>query len=157
MPHIGTVDIDLSLDAEALGDGEYAQLVESLTHRGYRQSEDHRKFQLIRTIPANDERNDIEIIVDFLMPRDAEIAKNTPPLVPGFVVQRADGADLALRFYQLTDQSFNIRRCDTRGLKCLIFLYRLFVPYSSLTGDLATYEELMFRTTFQRRLLAINL
>ena len=98
MPHIGTVDIDLSLDAEALGDGEYAQLVESLTHRGYRQSEDHRKFQLIRTILANDERNDIEIIVDFLMPRDAEIAKNTPPLVPSFAVQRADGADRAWSF-----------------------------------------------------------
>ena len=30
MPHIGTLDVDLSLDAEALGDGEYAQLVESL-------------------------------------------------------------------------------------------------------------------------------
>ena len=30
MPHIGTLDVDLSLDAEALGDGEYAQLVELL-------------------------------------------------------------------------------------------------------------------------------
>ena len=30
MPHIGTLDVDLTLDAEALGDGEYAQLVESL-------------------------------------------------------------------------------------------------------------------------------
>ena len=35
------------------------------------------------------------------MPRDAMIAKNTPPLVADFAVQRADGADLALRFYQL--------------------------------------------------------
>ena len=30
MPHVGTLDVDLTLDAEALGDGEYAQLVESL-------------------------------------------------------------------------------------------------------------------------------
>ena len=29
------------------------------------------------------------------------MAKNTPPLVADFAVQRADGADLALRFYQL--------------------------------------------------------
>ena len=102
MPHIGTVDVDLSLDAEALGEGEYAQLVQSLIRNGYRQSAAHRKFQLVRTIPAKDDGNDIEIIVDFLMPRDAEIAKNAPPLVPEFAVQRADGADLAVRFYQFT-------------------------------------------------------
>ena len=35
------------------------------------------------------------------MPRDAEITKNRPPLISGFAVQRAEGADLALRFYQL--------------------------------------------------------
>jgi hypothetical protein len=39
--------------------------------------------------------------VDFLMPRDAEIVKNVPPLVSDFAVQRADGADLAFRFYQM--------------------------------------------------------
>ena len=37
MPHIGTIDVDLSLDAEALGKGEYAQLVESLLKQGYSQ------------------------------------------------------------------------------------------------------------------------
>ena len=30
MPHVGTLDVDLGLDAEALGDGEYAILVEAL-------------------------------------------------------------------------------------------------------------------------------
>jgi hypothetical protein len=35
------------------------------------------------------------------MPRDADIIKNTPPLINDFAVQRADGADLAMRFYQL--------------------------------------------------------
>jgi len=35
------------------------------------------------------------------MPRDVEIVKNVPPLISDFAVQRADGADLALRFYQL--------------------------------------------------------
>ena len=101
MPHIGTLDVDLSLDAEALGDGEYAQLVDSLLRQGYSQGENRRSFQLVRTVPARDGGADIDIFVDFLMPRDARIAKNTPPLVADFAVQRADGADLALRFYQL--------------------------------------------------------
>ena len=101
MPHIGTLDVDLSLDAEALGDGEYAQLVDSLLRQGYRQGENRPRFQLVRTVPARDGGADIDIVVDFLMPRDATIAKNTPPLVANFAVQRADGADLALRFYQL--------------------------------------------------------
>ena len=101
MPHIGTLDVDLSLDAEALGDGEYAQLVDSLLRQGYSQGENRRSFQLVRTVPTRDGGADIDIFVDFLMPRDATIAKNTPPLVADFAVQRADGADLALRFYQL--------------------------------------------------------
>ena len=101
MPHIGTLDVDLALDAEALGDGEYAQLVESLLRHGYRQREHLRRFQLVRTVPARDGGADIDIVVDFLMPRDATIARNAPPLVANFAVQRADGAELALRFYQL--------------------------------------------------------
>lgn len=37
IPHIGTTDVDLSLDAKALGDGEYAHLVEALQENGYHQ------------------------------------------------------------------------------------------------------------------------
>ena len=101
MPHIGTGDVDLSLNAEALGDGEYAQLVESLQEQGYNQREDMRRFQLVRTVPARDGGPDINVVVDFLMPRDVEIVKNTPPLISNFAVQRADGANLALKFYQM--------------------------------------------------------
>ena len=100
MPHIGTADVDLSLNAEALGD-EYVQLVESLQEQGYNQREDMRRFQLVRTVPARDGGPDINVVVDFLMPRDVEIVKNTPPLISNFAVQRADGADLALKFYQM--------------------------------------------------------
>ena len=101
MPHIGTTDVDLSLDAEALGDGEYADLVDSLLRHGYNQREHLRRFQLVRTVPARDDGRDIDVIVDFLMPRNANVAENNPPLVANFAVQRADGADLALKFYQL--------------------------------------------------------
>ena len=101
MPHVGTLDVDLSLDAETLADGEYAQLVESLLKQGYHQREHLRRFQLVRAVPARDGGTDIDVVVDFLMPRDATIARNAPPLVANFAVQRADGAELALRFNQL--------------------------------------------------------
>jgi hypothetical protein len=101
MPHVGSLDVDLSLDAEALGDGEYVTLIDALRGQGYDQRKELRRFQLVRKVPAKDGEAPIDIIVDFLMPRDAEIVKNNPPLLDNFAVQRADGADLALRFYQM--------------------------------------------------------
>lgn len=101
MPHVGTLDLDLGLDAEALGDGEYATLVRALMGHGYQQSEELRRFQLVRQVPAADGGAPIGVVVDFLMPRDADIVKNVPPLIENFAVQRADGADLATHFYQM--------------------------------------------------------
>lgn len=102
MRHVGTFDVDLSLNHEALGDGEYAKLVESLMRAGYAQSKYHSRFQLARMVPPDESGGPpIEVVVDFLMPRDAKIVKNSPPLVQDFAVQKADGADLALRFYQM--------------------------------------------------------
>jgi hypothetical protein len=46
MPHVGTLDVDLGLDAEALGDGEYATLVKTLMSHGYEQRKELRRFQL---------------------------------------------------------------------------------------------------------------
>ncbi len=101
MRHVGTADVDLALHAEALGDGEYAMLVESLIEAGYAQQPDRSRFQLVRRTPSDDGGSAIDVVVDFLMPRDAEVVKNRPPLVSGFAVQKADGADLALRFHEL--------------------------------------------------------
>ena len=101
MPHVGTADVDLCLDAKTLGDGEYARLVESLQTHGYQQRENLRRFQLVRTVDADDGGPNIDVVVDFLMPREAEITKNSTPLVSNFAVQRADGADLALRFSEV--------------------------------------------------------
>ena len=101
MPHVGTADVDLALHAEALGDGEYARLIELLQNQGYRQEPDLRRFQLARTVGAHDGGPPIDVVVDFLMPRDVVIAKNNPPLVSNFAVQRADGAELALNFHEM--------------------------------------------------------
>lgn len=92
--HIGTIDVDLCLDAEALGDGEYANLVDLLERAGYRRGESQmRAFQMVRAVSL-DEGEPINVIVDFLMPKNAKIVKNKPPILAGFAVQRADGADL---------------------------------------------------------------
>lgn len=101
MAHVGTLDVDLGLDANALGDGEYAVLIDALLGHGYQQRKELRRFQLVRQVPPRDGGHAIDVVIDFLMPRDAEIVKNVPPIVSDFAVQRADGADLALRFYQM--------------------------------------------------------
>lgn len=101
MPHIGTLDVDVGLDAAALGDGEYATLIGALLGHGYAQRESLRRFQLVRQVPARDGGEAIDVVVDFLMPRDTKVVKNLPPLISDFAVQHADGADLAIRFYQL--------------------------------------------------------
>ena len=103
MPHIGTTDVDLDLDAEALGNGEYAEAITTLIEHGYFRGANRRRFQLVRQVIPMDGGPPIKIIVDFLMPRDAKVVKNRPPLVDDFAVMRADGARLALQFHEMLD------------------------------------------------------
>lgn len=86
MTHVGTIDVDLGLDPEALGDGEYAHLVEALLEQGYKQSPALARFQLVRTIKPKDGTGPIDVIVDFLMPRDAVLSKNGPRYIENFAV-----------------------------------------------------------------------
>ncbi len=102
MHHIGTRDVDLSLNPDALADDrEYVRLIETLQKHGYAQRKNLRPFQLVRTVPARDDGPAIDVVVDFLMPRDTDITSNSPPLIDKFAVQRADGADLAIRFKEM--------------------------------------------------------
>jgi hypothetical protein len=101
MMHVGTLDIDLSLDAEALGGREYKTLVEALMGAGYAKTEGAKAFQLVRQVQTPDGGPSVDIIIDFLTPKDAVIIKNNPPLLDGFAVQRADGAALAHAFSDL--------------------------------------------------------
>lgn len=101
MGHVGTADVDLGLDPKALGEGEYAELVETLKDHGYAQREGLKRFQLVRVVTPKDGGGPISIVVDFLMPRSAEFVKNVPPLVEDFAVQKADGAELALHFQEM--------------------------------------------------------
>lgn len=102
MRHVGTADIDLSIDAEALAEDEqYAGLVEALREQGYETRKEHRNFRMVRTIDPNDGGAPIDVVVDFLRPFDAVINKSNPPITTDFATQRAFGADLATHFYKM--------------------------------------------------------
>lgn len=94
--HIGTLDVDLNLSPEALSEGEYATLIESLENAGYERDVDNLKpFQLRRWVHL-DEGAPIAIIIDLLMPDDAKTKKSRPPLVDGLRVIEASGGRVAL-------------------------------------------------------------
>lgn len=103
MAHVGTFDIDLALDPEALADTEYADLIAALQAHGYVRGPEDRAFQLTRQVPSSDDGPPIDVVVDFLMPRNAVVPKRERPLVKDFAVQKADGADLAIDFQQLIE------------------------------------------------------
>lgn len=96
--HIGTLDVDLSLDPSALGDAEYVGLVEALEASGYERGEKIglKPFQLRRLVPAADGAT-IPVIVDLLMPREAKFNRNKPPILANFAVLKADGATIAMQ------------------------------------------------------------
>ena len=74
------LDVDFGLDAEASGDGEFATLIDALRGHGYEQRKELRRFQLVRQVSTHDGGTAIDIIIDFLMPRDAEIVKKRSPV-----------------------------------------------------------------------------
>lgn len=93
-PHIGSIDVDVALDAEKLGDGRYAELVEALLKtRRYHQTEE--AFKLYADVPLNDGEADVRVDVDFLKSSDAKFKKNKPKLTRGFRPLDAEGCSAA--------------------------------------------------------------
>ena len=69
--HIGTLDIDLDLNPDALAEGEYATLVEALEKKDYERGKEGLKpFQLRRWVKV-DEGEPVGVLIDLLMPREA--------------------------------------------------------------------------------------
>lgn len=94
--HIGTLDIDLDLDPNALAAGEYATLVEALERKGYERGTPGLKpFQLRRWVKVDD-GDPIGVLVDLLMPAGARGDRNKPKLIEGLRVQAVDGGGIAL-------------------------------------------------------------
>lgn len=110
--HIGTLDIDLDLNPEALAEGEYATLVEALEKNGYERGKEGLKpFQLRRWVKV-DEGDPVGVLVDLLMPRGAKGDRNEEKLIEGLRVQGTDGGGIALT--QNTAKKFEGRMPDGR-------------------------------------------
>ena len=94
--HIGTLDIDLDLNPDALAEGEYATLVGALETKDYeRGAEGLKPFQLRRWVKVDD-GEPVGVLVDLLMPRGAKGDQNEDKLVEGLRVQGVHGGDIAL-------------------------------------------------------------
>lgn len=93
-PHIGSIDIDLALDAEKLGDGRYAEMLKLLFDtKRYQQGE--KAFQLIVHVDLKDGQDPVRVEVEFLAPKEVKLASNHPKLIEGFRVLQIDGCDVA--------------------------------------------------------------
>lgn len=93
-PHIGSIDVDLALDADKLGKGRYADMLKVLLDTGrYRTGE--KSFQFIVDVDLDDGEKPVEVEVEFLAPKEVKLAKNKPKLFEGFRVLQADGCGTA--------------------------------------------------------------
>ena len=93
-PHIGSIDVDLALDAAKLREGRYADLLKSLLDTR-RYSKGGKDFQLVATVNLKDGEKPVQVEVEFLAPREVKLKKNRPKLLAGFRVLQADGCGAA--------------------------------------------------------------
>jgi hypothetical protein len=95
-PHVGSIDVDLALDAERLHGGRYAELLGQLFKTGrYRPGE--KRFQLLTDADVGDGSPPVQVAVEFLAPRELKLKKNKPKLLNGFRVLQADACGTAFR------------------------------------------------------------
>ncbi len=95
-PHVGSIDIDLALDAEKLSQGQYAKLVESLLKTGrYHQADE--LFKLFAEVDLEDGEGVVRVDVDFLKSPEARIKKNKPRLTKGFRPLDVVGCEAVLK------------------------------------------------------------
>jgi hypothetical protein len=83
--HVGSIDVDLALDAAKLGDGRYAELLKLPLDTG-RYDKGDKDFQLVTIVDLGDGEVLVRVEVEFLAPSDVKLKKNHPKLVEGFRV-----------------------------------------------------------------------
>ena len=93
-PHVGSIDVDLALDADKLADGRYADLLKLLLDSG-RYKPGAKPFQLVVEVDLKDGAKPVEVEVEFLAPKEVKLKKNRPKLLEGFRVLQADGCGTA--------------------------------------------------------------
>ena len=95
-PHIGSIDVDLALDASKLKDGRYAELVKLLLDtKRYRHGE--KDFQLIVEVDLKDGEKPVQVEVEFLAPKEIKLKKNSPKLLTDFRVLQVEACSEAFQ------------------------------------------------------------
>ena len=83
--HIGSIDVDLALDAAQLSDNRYAELLKLLLDtRRYRAGD--KMFQMVTDVDLGDGEAPVTVNIEFLAPSDVKLTKNHPKLVDHFRV-----------------------------------------------------------------------
>ena len=83
--HVGSIDVDLALDAAKLNDGRYAELLKLLLDTGRYHIGD-KAFQLVTKVPLDDGEEPVQVQVEFLAPSEVKMQKNHPKLIDDFRV-----------------------------------------------------------------------
>jgi hypothetical protein len=83
--HIGSIDVDLALDAARLGEGRYADLLKLLLDTG-RYEKGDKDFQLVTTVDLRDNEVPVRVDVEFLAPAEVRLKRSHPKRVEGFRV-----------------------------------------------------------------------
>ena len=93
-PHVGSIDVDLALNAEKLSDGRYAELLTLLLDtRRYALGE--KAFQLVTNVDLADGGSAVRVELEFLAPKEMRLDKNRPKLIAGFRVLQVEACGAA--------------------------------------------------------------
>ena len=108
-PHVGSIDVDLALDAAKLKDGRYAELVKLLLDtKRYRVGE--KDFQLVVAVDLKDGEKPVLVEVEFLAPKAVKLKKNKPKLLQDFRVLQIEACSEAFHNPdELTISGENVR------------------------------------------------
>lgn len=92
--HVGSIDVDLALDAAKLNEGRYAELLKLLLDtRRYTPGE--KDFQLVVHVDLKDAERPVQVEVEFLAPKDVKLSKNKPKLLANFRVLQTEACGVA--------------------------------------------------------------
>ena len=92
--HVGSIDVDLALDADKLREGRYAEIVKSLLATG-RYEKAEQQFKLQARVDLGDGGAAIVVDVDFLKALEKRRKRKGPRLAPDFRPLDADGCAAA--------------------------------------------------------------
>ncbi len=93
-PHVGSIDVDLALDANKLAEDRYADLLKLLLNTG-RYKPGGKPFQLVVEVDLKDGLKPVQVEVEFLAPKEVKLKKHKPKLLEGFRVLQADACGTA--------------------------------------------------------------